>query len=173
MSLLSIIAAMSDDHTIGLNGTMPWHLPADLKRVKQITQYQTIIMGRKTFEEIGRTLPNRDNIVITRQRDWTFPGAIVFHSIEDAIDAYQHKDELIIFGGASLYERMLPFCQRMYLTMIHQNIKGDTAFPRWNEQEWTIVKKESFLADDKNPYPYSFIDYERIGSKKEWPVSQQ
>jgi dihydrofolate reductase len=158
--MISIIAAMDENRLIGSNNTLPWHLPADLQRVKQLTTGHAIILGRKNYESIGRPLPNRKNIVITGNPDFEAPGCIVVNSIEAAIEAAA-GDEVFIFGGARIYEQMFSLAERMYLTKIHATFDGDTWFPEFDPNSWTEIERQDFTADKKNPYDYSFITLEK------------
>ena len=142
---------------------MPWHLPAELRHFKQLTMGKPIVMGRKTFESIGRALPGRHNIVITRDRSWQFDGVDVAHSVDAAMKVAVNTDELMIIGGAKLYQQMLGCAQRLYLTLIDADIEGDTYFPVLNWNEWQEV--ENFLqpADGKNTYAMNFLVLDRKG----------
>ena len=154
---ISIIAAMACNRVIGKGGDMPWHLPAELRHFKQLTMDKPIVMGRKTFESIGRVLPRRQNIVITRERNWRFDGVDVVHSIDAAIEVAGDTDELMIIGGAELYRQMLGCTQRLYLTLIDANIEGDTHFPEFNWDEWQEIENTRHPADEKNAYAMIFL----------------
>ena len=153
--IISIIAAVSDNNVIGKNNKLPWHLPEDLKRFKEVTSGHTVIMGRKTYESIGRPLPNRVNIVITRNKDFKPKGVKVVHSIEEALSLASEagETETFIIGGAEIYKQALPLANKIYLTRINKNYKGDAYFPElgkeWKETE--CVKKEG----------YEFCTYEK------------
>ncbi len=136
---------------------MPWYLPAELSHFKEVTMSKPIIMGRKTFESIGRSLPGRQNIVITRDRSWKFEGVDVVHSIEAAIKVVDGAEEVMIIGGAKLYRQMLGCAQRLYLTLIDIDIEGDTHFPEFNWDEWQEVENTHHPADHKNAYAMNFI----------------
>ncbi|NLN96768.1 MAG: dihydrofolate reductase [Bacteroidales bacterium] len=159
--MLSIIAAVSENNIIGTNNKLPWHLPADLKYFKNTTMGHMLIMGRKTFESFGKPLPGRHSIVITRQENWFYEGVEVAHSLDEAIIKVGKQDEIFIIGGAEIFKQALPFCNKMYLTIIHHNFEGDTSFPPVGFSEWKLVKDEKHQPDDKNPYPYSFRTYIR------------
>lgn len=162
---ISIIAAMSENRVIGKDNKLPWHLPADLKRLKSLTIHKPIIMGRKTFLSLGKPLPHRHHIVITRDKNFNVPeGVSVVFSLQDAIDkAKQDKtDEIIIFGGAEIFRKSLPLVTRMYLTIIHKTMEGDTYFPEWNHSEWHEISREKFSADEKNQFDYTFLVLEHI-----------
>lgn len=158
---ISAICAMSENRVIGNHNQLPWHLPADLKHFKNITMGHPIIMGRKTYESIGRPLPGRLNIIITRDKNYQAPGCTVVNSIEDALSITQENDEIFIIGGASLYQSMLPFTQRLYLTLIHQEIEGDAYFPELNMNDWVEIERNTHLAEDAHSYSYSFLVFER------------
>jgi len=159
--MISIIAAMSNSRVIGKNNKMPWHLPADLKHFKSVTLGKPIIMGRKTFESIGKALPGRRNMVITRQ-EREFPDCEVFHSLEAALDAVAMEPEVMIIGGANVYAQVLPKVQRMYLTFIDIDVDGDAFFPAWDKSIWQEVSSEAHDPDDKNPYAYRFVVLDRM-----------
>jgi dihydrofolate reductase len=160
-SKISIIAAMSENRVIGRNNQLPWHMPADLARFKRLTTGHHVIMGRRTFESMGKPLPNRTNIVITRRRDWRAEGVIVMHELDQAIDAADGEDEVFVLGGADVFRLTMPYARRIYLTLIHAHIEGDTFFPEIDPQQWKLVSDEGHQADQKNRYPYSFQQYER------------
>jgi dihydrofolate reductase len=155
---ISAIIAMSTNRVIGKNNQLPWHLPADLKHFKKITLGKPILMGRKTYESIGRPLPGRCNIVISRDKKFQAPGCILAHSIESAltIASEQRSEEIFIIGGALLFQETLPITQRLYLTVIHHEIQGDTYFPELNLAEWQEVKCLDHTPDKENNYSYSF-----------------
>jgi dihydrofolate reductase len=159
----SLIVAMSENRVIGREGRLPWHLPADLKRFKQLTTGHPIIMGRKTFESIGRALPNRRNIVITRQRNWRAAGAETVHSLTYAIRLASEyvDDEVFIIGGADVFRDALPQADTLYLTLVHETIEGDVHFPEVDWSEWTCVEDHRYEPDSANPLPYSFRKYVR------------
>jgi len=153
---------MGHDRVIGINNRLPWKLPADMKWFREQTMRKPIVMGRKTFESFGaKPLPGRTNIIITRDTSYSAKDCIVVHSIDDAINAAQDADEIMIIGGASFYEQMLPRTDRMYLTEIHHPFQGDSWFPAYNESEWYETKRIDCTADEKNRYNYSFVIYER------------
>ena len=162
--MLSIIVAVAENNVIGKDNQLIWHLPEDLKRFKQLTTGHTIIMGRKTFESIGRVLPNRKHIVLCKSNRLEIQDENV-QVISDIklLDKYiQSEEENFVIGGASIYELLMPYVNKMYITKIHQNFEGDVYFPKVNEEEWRITLKEKGLKDEKNPYDYEYINYERI-----------
>lgn len=158
---VSIIVAQAENAVIGLNNTLPWHLSADLQRFKQITMGKPIIMGRKTHESIGRPLPGRDNVVISRNRDYCANGCFAFTSLSAALAAYTEAEEVFIIGGAGLYADALDKAEYIYLTQIHQTFTGDTFFPALPKALWQEVKKETIDDDDSVSFSYSFIEIQR------------
>lgn len=157
---ISLIVAKSKNNVIGKNNQLPWHLPADLKHFKQITMGKPIIMGRKTFDSIGKPLPGRRNMIISRDKQLFVEGCEVFNSIDDALSAVKNEPEVMIIGGANLYAQTMSRAKCIYLTLIDAEIEGDTFFPELN-QEWKLVSEEKFSADEKNLYPYCFQCYEK------------
>lgn len=158
--IVSIIVAIGENHAIGKNNQLLWHMPNDLKHFKDITSGRTIIMGRKTFDSVGKPLPRRRNIVVTRQ-DIIIPGCEVVKSIEDGLALCKDEDEVFIGGGAEIYKLAMHLTDRIYLTIIHKSFDADTFFPEIDKLEWKEVKQENFEPDEKNPLPYSFITLER------------
>lgn len=158
---ISAIVAMSENRVIGYENKMPWHLPADLKHFKTITMDKPIIMGRKTHESIGRPLPGRRNIVISRDKNFIAPGCLVVTSIEDALHSVTDCEEIFVIGGANLYQQMLAMVERLYITLIHQPMKGDAFFPEINEKEWTVIDRIDYEPDEVNPVAYSFMRLDR------------
>ncbi len=146
---------------IGREGDLPWHLSADLKRFKQLTMGHHIIMGRKTYESIGRLLPGRTSVVVTRQMDFELSGAIVSHSINDAIAASSDDTEAFIIGGAEIYHQAIPFAQRIYLTEVAADVAGDARFPEFDRNQWTVVERTEHLADERNDHPHTFTILDR------------
>lgn len=155
---LSLIAAMANDRVIGLNNQMPWHLPADLAWFKRNTLNKPIIMGRKTFESIGRPLPNRHNIIISRTPQASDDPQVTWvSSLEQAIKLAQNSEEIVIIGGGNIYQQALPMANRLYLTHIDAKLAGDTWFPDYKvTADWQTVFSETHQADEKNPYNYTF-----------------
>jgi dihydrofolate reductase len=160
--MISLIAAMADNGVIGIENRLPWKLPADMKWFRRHTLGKPVVMGRKTFESFGgRTLPDRLNIIVTSDRSYQVSGAIVVHSIDEALSAAGEVAEVMIIGGASFYEQMLPRADRFYLTLVHAEVEGDAWFPEFDRSEWQEVDRHDFDADEKNDYPYSFTVLER------------
>ena len=157
--IISLIAAMANNRVIGKNNQMPWHLPADLGHFKAVTLGKPVIMGRKTYESIGRPLPGRRNIVISRNSDYKVEGCDTAISLEEAMELVNEVEELMIIGGGHLYSQAIPLADRLYLTFIDLNVDGDTLFPEFEHLNLTEVKREKHLKDEKNPYDYQFVDF--------------
>jgi dihydrofolate reductase len=153
---ISLILAMGNNRVIGRDNQLPWRLPADLAHFKTTTMGKPILMGRKTWESIGKSLSGRQNIVLTGQTGYQAEGATVATSIDDAISLCESADELMIIGGATVYQAFLPRAQKIYLTLIDEDFDGDTFFPPLDEQEWHEEAREDHRANDKNPHGYSF-----------------
>lgn len=154
---LSIIAAMSENYVIGKDNQLPWRLSADLQHFKKITWGKPILMGRKTYESIGRPLPGRRNIIITRNPEFQVEGCEITHSLEQALSLVKDSEEVMVIGGAELFAQALPQAKRMYLTLIHHHFEGDCFFPRWDAKQWREVERVEFAADDGFVYGFSFI----------------
>ncbi|PCE68170.1 type 3 dihydrofolate reductase [Salinivibrio sp. YCSC6] len=157
---VSLIAAMAKDRVIGKDNQMPWHLPADLAWFKRTTLGLPVVMGRKTFESIGRPLPKRTNIVISRDPDYQPDGVTVVASPEQALAAVGDVAEVMVIGGGTIYDAFLPRADRLYLTFIDTHVEGDTRFPDWGEG-WTQVASETHAPDEKNAHPLTFTVWER------------
>ncbi|RNB53096.1 dihydrofolate reductase [Brevibacillus gelatini] len=155
--MISLIVAYAKNQVIGKEGNMPWSLPADLKHVKEVTTGKTIVMGRKTFESIGKPLPNRRNVVLTRSRDFHPEGVDVVHSKEEVLAL----GDVIIFGGAEIYRQFLDVVDRLYITEIDLETEGDTFFPVWDRDAFVLVDKREGVVDEKNVHPHTFYVYER------------
>ncbi|MEE9130243.1 MAG: dihydrofolate reductase [Phycisphaerales bacterium] len=168
---ISVIAAMSENRVIGRDGALPWHLPADLARFKSITTGHTVIMGRKTFESVGQPLPNRRTIVITRNNDYQCAGVFIAHGLDAALDHAAREDEIFILGGEAIYRIALPRADRLYLTIVHATIQGDTHFPPFDPDRWKLVEDERHEADDRHAYAFSFRRYERTSTPQARPES--
>ena len=160
---LSMIWAMSKNRTIGRDNDLPWHLPEDLKHFKRTTMGKPVIMGRKTWDSIGKPLPGRSNIVITRNEDFAAEGVSVVHTFEAAISLQEcvETDEVVVIGGVAIYALAFPLADRLYLTRVHAQVKGDTFFPEFDENDWQEIHREDFKACENNPYDYSFTVLER------------
>ncbi len=162
---LSILVAMARNRVIGQNNTLPWHLPADLRHFKSLTMGKTIVMGRKTYQSIGRPLPGRANIIITRQTGYEVPGGVVVNSIEDALkvcrETSAHDSENFIIGGEKLYRQTIAICQRMYITEIQRDFEGDTFFPEFNPDDWEETQRDKHFSDSNNSMEYHFVILDR------------
>ena len=160
---ISLIAAMAHDRIIGRDNTMPWHLPADLKHFKAVTMGHPVIMGRLTYESIGKALPGRKNIVISRNKNYALKDAEVVSSCDDAVAlASETSDQLMVIGGGKIYAEFLAKAKRLYFTFIDLEVEGDTQFPDWTMQgDWKELSRQANLADDRNPYDYTFVTLER------------
>lgn len=152
---------MDRNRVIGNNDSLPWHISADLKNFKKITMGKPIVMGRKTHESIGRPLPGRENIIITRDKTYQAEGCTVLNSIEEILEHCKDTEEVMITGGSEIYKHTLDQATRLYLTEVHAEVEGDTFFPEYNRTEWDEISREEFNADEKNDYDYSFILLER------------
>ena len=159
---LSIVVAMDDNRLIGSKNQLPWHLPADLAYFKKLTSGKSILMGRKTYDSIGRPLPNRRNIVITRNSNISIPGCEVVSSIDDALELTKDDLEVMVIGGASLCEQLLPKVNRLYITKIDGEFEGDVFFPKYDDFDWLEVSCESHPKDNSNAYSYKFIVLDRV-----------
>ena len=159
--MISLIAALDENRVIGMGNRLPWRLPADLRRFRQITMGKPLLMGRRTFESIGRPLPGRTNIIVTRNLHYQAQGCIVCHSVQEALHAVGDVDEVIVIGGADLYEQMLPRARRLYLTIIHATFAGDAYFPAYDLEQWRVSERQDHEADEQNPYAYSFLILDR------------
>lgn len=164
---ISLIAAVAENGVIGRDNALPWHLPNDLKHFKAVTIGKPIIMGRKTWESLGKPLPGRTHIVITRQAGYAPAGVRVVATLDAALTLARQigladgVDECVVIGGAEIYALALPHCDRLYLTEVHAVIDGDAFFPAFDRKLWREVRRERHAADGTNPYPYSFVVYER------------
>lgn len=170
--IISLIAAVAENMVIGKNNDLPWNLPNDMKYFMQTTKGHHVIMGRKNYESIPekfRPLPNRTNIVITRQRDFKAPGCIIVNSIEGALEIAEknNEKEAFIIGGAEIFRQSLKFTQRMYLTEIHAPVEGDTYFPEYKKTEWKEILRVFHSTDDRHKYAFDFVVYDRIDKKHE------
>jgi len=159
--MIIIIAAIANKNVLGKNNKLIWHLPADLKRFKKTTTGHSIIMGRKTYESLGKPLPNRTNIVITKNKNFIAKGCIVKNSFTDAIDYAKADDQIFIIGGANIYKQTMFAADVLDLTFVHHNFEGDVFFPEIDLRIWKETKHQDFKADEKNKYDYSFVRFER------------
>jgi dihydrofolate reductase len=159
---ISLVVAMTRERVIGRDNGLPWRLPADLKHFKATTLGKPVLMGRKTFESIGKPLPGRVNVVLTRERAWQAPGVLVFHSMEDALAHLGAVDEVAGIGGGEIFNALLPLTTRIYLTRIAADIPGDTVFPALDPADWREVASEHHAADERNAYDMTFVTLERV-----------
>jgi dihydrofolate reductase len=159
---ISIIVAMASNRAIGHENRLPWHLPADLKHFRHITMGKPIVMGRKTWESIGRPLPGRTNIVVTRDEHYTAEGCLVVHSMQEAMQAAGDSEEVMVIGGAEFYRQALPYAETLYLTLVEGEFEGDAFFPEIDETGWRAVASESHEPDEKNPHAYRFVTLQRV-----------
>ena len=162
---ITIIAAMAHNRAIGLAGAMPWHLPGELRHFKETTMGKPIVMGRKTWESIRRVLPGRQNIVVTRNREYRAEGCLVVQSLSLAIERAE-GDEIMVIGGGQLYRQALPVADRMVLTLVDCTPAADTWFPEWNENEWSEISRRSQAIDDSNALGYEVVELIRLKSAK-------
>lgn len=165
--IISLIAALTENRVIGKNNDLPWSLPDDMRYFMKTTTGHNVIMGRKNYDSLPpkfRPLPNRTNIVITRQKDFVAPNCKVMHSIEEGIDMARSagEQEVFIIGGAEIYRLALPLAQRLYLTEIKESLPGDTFFPEFARNQWRELSRQSHLEDDRHPYAFDFVVYERM-----------
>ena len=154
---ITLVAAMGRNRAIGKGGEMPWHLPAELQHFKRVTMGKPIVMGRKTREAIGRALPGRQNIVVTRQSGFEAPGCDVAHSLAEALEIARGP-EVMVIGGGQLYAQALPLASRMVLTLVDCAPEADTWFPEWSPEDWEEVSSRCEPADERNPYAYRVMD---------------
>lgn len=161
---ISLIVAAASNNAIGKDGKMPWHLPNDMKHFKNVTWGLPVVMGRKTFESLGKVLPGRKNIVITRQPDWKVAGTIAVKNIEDALFVAKQTDanEVMVIGGGEIYKALFDRAKRIYLTRVEAEPEADTFFPVIDHQHWHLVSQKNHEADEKNAYNYSFQIWERV-----------
>lgn len=160
--IVSLVVAMTRNRVIGRDNTLPWRLPADLKHFKAVTLGKPVLMGRKTFESIGKPLPGRTNVVLTRDRAWHAQGTLAVHSIDEALSSVGEAPELAGIGGAEVFGLLIPMASRIYLTRIHADIPGDTLFPPLAAAEWTEVDSRTLPADERNAYDMTFVTLERV-----------
>ena len=159
--MISVIVAHTNNFVIGKDGGLPWHLPADLAYFKKVTMSHPVIMGRKTFESIGRALPGRTNIVISRNKIELPEGVLLANSIEQAISFVDKETECFVIGGGSIYKEVIKYADRLYITKIHAKIEGDTTFPAYDVNDYQIIASEERAKDEKNSFDLSFIVYEK------------
>jgi dihydrofolate reductase len=161
MPRLVLLAALDQNRTIGKDNALPWHLPDDLRRFKKLTLGHPIVMGRKTYESIGRPLPGRTNIVVTRDRALAIPGAVIVHSLDDALEVAGAAEDVFVIGGEEIFRLALPLAQRLELTEIDTEIEGDAWFPKWDRAAFTETARE-LHTDPATGLAFSFVTYERV-----------
>ncbi|MBR2352614.1 MAG: dihydrofolate reductase [Alistipes sp.] len=159
--MVSIIVAIAENGVIGDKNALLWNIREDMRRFRTTTSGHPVVMGRKTYESIGRPLPKRTNVVITRG-DTAFDGCLMAHSLEEAIALFPHDEEVFIIGGAQIYEQALLLADRLYLTVVHRQYEGDTSFPQLDMSQWRELAREEFARGEEFDAPFSFIDYERV-----------
>jgi dihydrofolate reductase len=159
---ISVIAAMDRNRVIGRENQLPWHLPADLKWFKKNTIGKTIVMGRKTFESIGRPLPGRTNIVLSRDENFSAEGCLVVHTIEEVFQEVDNEDEIMIIGGAQLFKQLISRANRLYITRIDAEFDGDSYFPALESEEWRVVLRDEIASSEVNPYGLQFLIVDRV-----------
>lgn len=160
--MISLIAAIGKNNELGKGNELLWHMPADMKHFKETTSGHSVIMGRKTYESIGRALPNRQNIVVTRNKDFSVEGVEIVNSIPEAIELTKDKSEVFIIGGAEIYSQAMPHVNKLYITHIDAiDLQADTFFPEIDKNSWKESNREDHIKDTKNPYNYSFVVYEK------------
>jgi dihydrofolate reductase len=163
---ISLIVAMASNRVIGLNNKMPWHLSADLKKFKKITMDSPVLMGRKTHESIGKPLPGRTNIIVSRNPEYRQDGCLVFNDLKTALKkACERADEIFVIGGSDLYEAILPITDTIYLTVINREFKGDTFFPELDLNDWSEVAREDIKDDPDAAFSYSFLKFEKANKQ--------
>lgn len=161
MSALTLIAAVGDNGVIGVAGGLPWRLPADLQHFKALTLGKPVLMGRRTWDSLGRPLPGRRNLVVTRQAGFQAPGAEIFATVEAALAAVADQPEVMVIGGGELYAQLLPRAAALELTEVAASVDGDAWFPAFDAQHWPVVSRETHAADERHAYAYTFVRRER------------
>ena len=159
--MISVIAAVADDGVIGGNNTLLWHISEDLRMFKCVTSGHPVVMGRRTFESLGRPLPNRTNVVITRNPDFKVEGVKTAGSLEEAVATFPPQEEVFVIGGGEIYRQAMPLADRLYLTRVHAKYEGDTRFPDWDPAGWTLVSSECHDRGEQFPHPFEFLVYSR------------
>ncbi len=157
--MITIIAAVAANNALGKNNQLIWHIPADLKRFKKVTSNHHVIMGRKTYESLGKPLPNRTNIIITHNKEYTVEGCVIVNSLQEAIEVVKEDSNPFILGGAQIYKQALDFADKLDLTLVHHNFEADAFFPEIDLKIWKEISREDFKANEKNSYNYSFVTF--------------
>jgi dihydrofolate reductase len=157
---ISYIVAMDIQQAIGLGNSLPWRLPADLAYFKKTTMDHAVLMGRKTYESIGKPLPNRTNVILTQNKHYQAEGCLIVHSVEEAVEQFKNE-EIFVIGGAEVFHLFMPAVDRLYITLIEHEFEADTYFPEFDIDDWVLVSSEAGIKDAKNPYDYSFLVYQK------------
>jgi dihydrofolate reductase len=160
--MISFVVAMDEKLAIGKDNDLPWYLPNDLKHFKKTTMGKPIVMGRKTYESIGKPLPGRENIVVTRDQSYVAEGTTIVHSVDEVLK--MNAEEICVIGGSEIFKQFLPVADRLYITEIHHTFVADTFFPELNDDEWNEVSRTTGIVDEKNKYPHDFVVYEKINA---------
>ncbi|MCF6167219.1 dihydrofolate reductase [Lutibacter sp.] len=160
--MITIIAAVAENNALGKDNKLIWHLPADLKRFKKVTANHHVIMGRKTFESLGKPLPNRTNIIVTHNTNFSAENCIVVNSLQQALKAVKNDENPFILGGAEIYKQAIEIADKLDITFVHHKFEADVFFPEIDKSVWKETRREHFDADEKNKYDYSFVTFERI-----------
>ncbi|WP_226535642.1 dihydrofolate reductase [Fictibacillus halophilus] len=160
--MISFVVAMDEKRAIGKDNDLPWYLPNDLKHFKKTTMGKPIVMGRKTYESIGKPLPGRENIVVTRDQSYVAEGTTIVHSVDEVLK--MNAEEICVIGGSEIFKQFLPVADRLYITEIHHTFDADTFFPELNDDEWNEVSRTTGIVDEKNKYPHDFVVYEKINA---------
>ncbi len=163
--MISFVVAIGQNNVMGKDNAIPWHIPADLKFFKKVTMGHPIVMGRKTYDSIGKPLPGRENIIMTRNQHYAQEGCTIIHTVEELLKLEEKNEEVCVIGGAEIFKITFPHADRLYLTKINHEFEGDTFFPDFDESEWKIISEEKGPKDEKNPYDYTFFIYERKGDQ--------
>lgn len=158
--MISFVVAMDENRAIGKDNDLPWYLPNDLKYFKKTTMGKPIVMGRKTYESIGKPLPGRENIVVTRDQSYEAEGTTILHSVDEILQI--NAEEICVIGGSEIFKQFLPVADRLYITEIHHTFDADTYFPELKDNEWKEVSRTTGIVDEKNKYPHDFVVYEKI-----------
>jgi len=163
--MISMIVAMGENNAIGKDNELLWHLPDDFKHFKSVTMGKPILMGRKTFESIGKPLPGRENIVVTRDKQFFSEGITIVNDVDAALFACEKYDEVMVIGGASFYEQMLPRADKLYITRVHESFEADAFFPEINMDDWQVLEQREHASDEKHAYSFSFVTYGRVSNR--------
>jgi dihydrofolate reductase len=159
--MVSVIVAVANDNVIGGNNSLLWHISEDLRMFKRTTQGHPVVMGRKTFESLGRPLPNRTNVVITRNPDFTADGVVTAGSLEEAVAMFPSQEEVFVIGGGEIYTQAMRLADKFYLTRVYADYEGDVYFPEWNPAEWILISSEHYDCGETFPHPFDFFVYRR------------